>query len=496
MTLRELFAEIDTSALLRLSAEIDWDQTITAPNEDARTVTDGEMFLCVRGTHFDGHTAIEDAVMRGAAVIVLEDAAFLPACTVPWMLVQDVRALLLPLYLAAQKHPERTLHFLAVTGTNGKTSVTYLLEAIFRKRGKCAVFGTVENRIDGAVLPSENTTPSPRTFAKLCRDCADAGVRYVIIEASSHALAQKRLAGITFQVGIFLNLTEDHLDYHKTTEQYFLCKRSLFFSCATCLFNIDDPYGQRLAADPAFSRKQYTFSAEPGTDADFSVCHPFCDRQNPALHRFFLRAPDSTLYLSTLLCGDFIYTNVAAAAACAYLSRIPADCIVDGIMACRRIPGRMECITSAPCRVYVDYAHTPDALYRALSWLRGTIPPEGTLWVLFGCGGDREREKRPKMGRIAAALADHILLTADNSRTEPLFAILSDIISGIAADQRKKIQLICSRKDAIRTALSMLQPKDVLLLAGKGHETYEIDSTGRHPFSERELVEEFVSHRG
>ena len=490
LTLQMLAAGLLPGDILAVSSDLSMEISVSGVSSDARRIGKDELFIAVRGTRFDGHTAIADAARRGACAVILEDAAYTADCPLPWILVRDTRAVLLPLMLALRGHPERGMRMIAVTGTNGKTSVTYLLEAVFAVCGKTAVFGTVENRIAGTHFPASHTTPDPDELVRLLETSAKAGVRTVILEASSHALAQKRLSGLTFSCGIFLNLTEDHLDYHKTTEDYYLSKRSLFFSCEKGLCNTDDPFGRRLFSDPAFAGKLFSFSPAGDPDADFSVRE---DPADPAAadkeRRFLLTSPDGgTFPLLSPLPGSFVPCNTLASAACAFLLGVSEDRIRDGIRAVSAIPGRMERIVKTPFSVILDYAHTPDALEKALLSARTLCKDGGKLRVLFGCGGDREREKRPKMGAIAARLADAAVITSDNSRTEPPLFILAQIVSGIPDAEKIRCTVIPDRRAAIAYLLSSARPGDCLLLAGKGHETYEIDSLGRRPFSERDIV--------
>ena len=447
-----------------------------SPCRDSRRIQPGDVFFCIRGPQFDGHTAIADAARRGAVCAVLEDPAAADTCPVPWIAVRDSAAAFLSACLAQNGHPEHGMTLIAVTGTNGKTSVTYMLEAIFRRAGhRCAVFGTVENRIDGTAFPSPNTTPAPELLAEHLRLAREKNVSAVLMEVSSHALAQRRLSGLHFDYGIFTNLTEDHLDYHRTMEDYFACKRQLFLSCDTMLINADDPHGKRLLADPALPDTRYAVT--PYSDAgDYTAA--------------FL--PED---LRTGCC-DFVAANRLLAAACAVLAGISPGTAFAALHAMPPIPGRMECIRETPFSVYIDYAHTPDALERALHGLRAQKMPGTRLLVLFGCGGDREREKRPKMGAIAASAADLAVITADNSRSEDVRDIIADILSGVAQAQRGKCRVVCDRRDAIYEILSLAAPGDCVLLAGKGHETCQTDRLGTHPFSERAAVGAYFETHG
>lgn len=451
------------------------------PRRDSRLVTPGDLYFCIRGRHHDGHTTLSDAAARGAACAVLDDPSYIgtaEALSLPWVLVSDTAVCFLPACLAYHGNPERGMHLYAVTGTNGKTSITYLLEAIFTTYDPdtpCAVFGTVENRVAGVRSKTENTTPAPEVTSELLAYARRRGVRHVFLEASSHALAQHRLSGLRFDCGIFTNLGTDHLDYHETPEEYFLCKRSLFSSCSRALINTDDPYGRRLYEDPQFRGRAVSYTPVSNS-GDYPLSF---------LPQDLTEAP-----------AAFIAENRLAAAACASMAGISRSVIVRAIRTMPPIPGRMECVRKTPFSVYLDYAHTPDALRSALSGLRARqnkTAPNAQLHVVFGCGGDRDRTKRPMMGLAAAEYADRIILTADNSRSEATCDIIADILGGIPSEHLGKTVVIENRRDAIRYALCTAAHGDTVLLAGKGHETSQTDRDGVHPFSERDIIKDYFS---
>lgn len=470
--------------ILSVSPDLDRRAAVSALCEQADDTRPGSLYVCVRGIHADGHDGIPKAVRNGASLVLLDRAEICACCPVPWVLVRDTRACLLPLYLSFAGHPERAMRFCAVTGTNGKTSVTYLSEAIFEARERCAVLGTVENRIAGTVFPADMTTPAPAKLAAFLRKAADARVTRVLLEASSHALAQKRLAGLSFECGVFTNLTEDHLDYHKTWEDYYSCKRSLFSACTSGAVNADDLSGRQLLCDPEFSGHLHGFSV--GGNAEYA-CSDIRTGADGSDFRF--SSPEGSASVHLPLCGGFMISNAAAALTSAVLCGVPLPEAAAALASCRPVPGRMERIVSEPFSVYLDYAHTPDALSRALETLRAET--KGRLLLLFGCGGDREREKRPRMGALAAEYADFFLVTDDNPRTENPEDIRRDIRAGIPAGTA--YAEIPGRETAIRLLLAKAGPGDTVLLAGKGHENYTIDRTGKHPFSEREIVRDALS---
>jgi len=467
-----------------------------APRRDSRTVQSGDVFFCLRGASIDGHDMIADAVKRGASCVIVDDPRYSDTIPVPWVCLYDVSACYLSACLSYYEHPEQGMTLIAVTGTNGKTSVVYMIEAILSadpRFSPCAVFGTVENRIAGVPLPSSHTTPPPEELARLLAKAHAAGVRSVILEASSHALEQNRLAHLRFSCGIFTNLTEDHLDYHKTMENYFQSKRKLFSACDLCLFNTDDPHGKRLADDPTFSLHHVRFAVSASTfsDADIYPSDISTDAEKTTVSLCSDRFGDAALTVP--LSGTFVAANLTAAAACCRAIGVPWESISSAIRTMHSIPGRMERLLADPFYVFLDYAHTPDALSRAIRSLHAmrTDPTQRVL-VLFGCGGDRERQKRPMMGAIASTLADVCIITSDNSRSEDPFAIISDIMCGVSEQNIHKCQVVPQREEAICVLLSAARKRDLVLLAGKGHETYQIDRQGKHPFSERSIVSEYI----
>ncbi len=494
MELFSLLAPIPTEDILCMSPRLDLHTPVRTLCEDAEAVRTGDVYGAVRGTVHDGHSRIPRAILSGAACILLDDPTYVSLCdgaNAPWILVTDVRALLLPMYLAAVGSPQDRICLYAVTGTNGKTSVAYLLEAILARIGPTACIGTVENRIRGEVLPASMTTPAPRDLARLLRLALDRGCKSVVMEASSHALDQKRLQSLCPLVGILTNLTEDHLDYHKTPAAYKEAKRTLFRQSEACLVNADDPFGEALQADPRLSSKTASYGMAPSAHyriANLACGYPHGDTA------YTLYTPKGPYSVRTPLEGSFAVYNTAAALSCAHMAHIPMEAALEAVLTLRCIPGRLERILSTPFSVYIDYAHTPDALLRVLTGLRDRLTEGARLLLLFGCGGDREREKRPKMGAIAARYADFFILCEDNSRSEEPLEIIAEIEAGIPVGASYTV--IPRRETAIKALLSLARPGDCVLLAGKGHETSLTDRQGTHPFSERDIVKAWAaSHK-
>jgi UDP-N-acetylmuramoyl-L-alanyl-D-glutamate--2,6-diaminopimelate ligase len=449
---------------------------------DSRAVRPGAMYLAVRGSQADGHRFVPEAVRRGAGAVVVESAL---GSGVPEIVVADGRRAALALGAAWFGHPARRLQLVGVTGTNGKTTTTGLIRHLLNANGSTASIGTL-GAFDGENEPVTSTagsltTPGPidlqATFAAL----VGRGVDRVVMEASSHSLDQGRLDGLSFVAAVFTNLTRDHLDYHGTMESYLSAKLKLgrmLTESGVEVVNMDDPAWQVL---PARARR-VTFGVRAAADiraTDIGL--------SAAGSRFRLDGRFGSAEVALPLLGDFNVANAAAAAACAVALGMGVDEVATRLSSSPQVPGRMELLSETPCVVLRDYAHTPDALERALSTLRPLT--RGRLVVVFGCGGDRDKGKRPLMGRIAADLADVAVVTSDNPRTEDPEAIIQDIELGMGATAHVRIP---DRLAAIHAALDQARPGDTLLLAGKGHETYQILGTEKVPFDEREIVQRAV----
>ncbi len=451
---------------------------------DSRRVMPGGVFVCLEGRNADGHAYIKDAAERGAAVAVVSHA--LNNSPIPFVVVDSVRAAYATLMSNLNGRPGDRLRLFAVTGTNGKTSVSTFLREIFKTAGyKAALVGTIGGNM---------TTPDPDVLYPLLRKLADNGTEIVVMEASSHALALKKLAPLSFECGMFTNLTMDHGDFHPTVQDYFEAKASLFEQCKTGIFNLDDKFGRHLF-DSKPSENVYGISAceSPVLEADFSARNIVLD-ENGA--RYDLSAPSDIFRIWTDMPWKFAVYNTLTAAACAYISGVEYKYIQKALSDMKCVSGRLERYNpegSYPGypRIYIDYAHTPDALENSLNALRGIMKQGEKLTVLFGCGGDRDREKRPIMGKTATDLADLTIITSDNSRSEDPYDIISDIEAGISGEA--SYITISDRSEAIRYALSQASDREILLLAGKGHEEYIIDKAGKHFFSEKAILDEYYS---
>ena len=445
---------------------------------DSRTVAAGTFYVAVRGSQADGHRFVGDAVRRGAAAVVVETPQQAP---VPEIVVRDSRRAALMLGQAWYGHPARRLTLLGVTGTNGKTTTVGLIRHLFNADAGAGSIGTL-GAFDGLGNPVESTagsltTPGPIDLQATLAELLASGCTHVAMEASSHSLDQGRLDGLAFAAGVFTNLTRDHLDYHGTMEAYLASKlklTSLFSLGAVEVVNLDDPAWCVLPA----RAPRVTFGLHPA--AEVRATGVTLDASGS---RFRLEGRFGSAEASLPLLGDFNVSNALAAAACALGLGRPLDEVVGRLAESPQVPGRMERIGTVPCIVLRDYAHTPDALERALATLRPLT--RGRLIVVFGCGGDRDKGKRPIMGRIAAEGADLAIATSDNPRTEDPGAIIDDIEQGMGDVPHLRI---VDRLAAIHAALDEGRGGDTVLLAGKGHETYQVLGTEKVPFDEREIV--------
>lgn len=457
--------------------------TFAGISDDSRQVQPGTMFVAVRGTVTDGHRYIAPAVAAGATAVVAEEA---PNATVPAIVVRDSRRAAGLVAAAAFGHPVRGLTLVAVTGTNGKTTTVGLLRHLLDANGPAASIGTlgVLVKSEGKPFPGGSglTTPGPIELQRVLRGLADAGVRQVAMEVSSHSLEQRRVEGVQFAAAVFTNVTRDHLDYHGTLDAYIAAKARLVEYLAaggTVVVNADDPAWDRLPPAP----RRLTFGRRSQA-ANVTATEV---RMTDGGSEWTLVADGATAPVRLPLAGDFNVTNALGAAAAGVALGYELPAIAARLSAAPQVPGRLERLLARPL-VLRDYAHTPDALARALEAVRPPRP--GRLVVVFGCGGDRDRGKRPEMGAIAERLADVVVLTSDNPRTEDPERILDDIEAGMRGRAHERIE---DRRRAIERALELAGADDVVLLAGKGHETYQIRGTTSLPFDEREIVQELAS---
>lgn len=505
------FSELLTTIGKPVRVTGDTDTVISGLYYDSRTVTDGGLFFALRGAAVDGHAYLEQAVRAGAAALVVEDDRHLPA-GVPAATVGDARLAMSLMAAAFYGNPTAGIPLIGITGTNGKTTTTYLLEAILAKAGiPAAVLGTIEYRFGATVLPSSHTTPESVHLQETLRYLVDLGARGVVMEVSSHSLEQRRVDGCRFDVGIFTNLTRDHLDYHHDMQSYLASKERLFSQLlqpdATkphrhSVINIDDPVGAQLvqaSACPVITYGLAEAAAVTARDIDFSTS---------GISGVF-HTPVGTAKFTSRLLGRFNLYNILSAVAAGVALQIPLATICAGITDHGRVVGRMEVVENdLGITILVDYAHTGDALENVLKTIADLTT--GRIITVFGCGGDRDQGKRPIMGEIAGRYSHVAIITSDNPRTEDPYEILRHVRAGIAplglreyAEQElaagvpeRGFATVASRRTAIELAIAVAQPGDVVLIAGKGHETYQIIGTEKQHFDDREEAALAVRTRG
>jgi UDP-N-acetylmuramoyl-L-alanyl-D-glutamate--2,6-diaminopimelate ligase len=475
---------------------------IAGIEHDSRTITQGSLFVCIRGFRQDGHAFIADAASRGAAAIVLqEDPATLRIPPGPTVVrVEDSRTALAQLAARFFDHPSRRLRLVGVTGTNGKTTTAYLVEAILRAAGhRVGLLGTIEYRCGVMTFPGERTTPESSDLQRLLARMRDLGAWGAAMEVSSHSLALHRVTGCEFDVAIFTNLTQDHLDFHGTMERYAEAKAHLFRGLGkdrvkpgvpAAVVNADDPWARFMAS--ATSARVIRFGLQAEADL-----FPRATAYDLAGIRASVSSPWGPLEITSPLVGRHNLANIlGAAGACLHLG-LPREVVEAGIANLPAVPGRFEKVEAGqPFGVAVDYAHTPDALERVLMFAREFAL--GRLLVVFGCGGDRDRGKRPLMGEVAARLSDRAFVTSDNPRSEEPVAIIKEIEIGVkkGSPDGKTHATIPDRREAIGAALAEARGGDLVVIAGKGHETYQILRDRTIPFDDRVVAREALAALG
>ena len=469
------------------------DRTVESIAYDSRRVQRNGLFVALRGERNDGHEFIGQAIENGASVIVAEREEKNPRATC--LLVENTRTALADLAATFYGLPARRLKLAAVTGTNGKTTTTFLIKHICEKAGlRCGLIGTVRYEIGERVLPAARTTPESLDLQELLAQMANASCRAAAMEVSSHALAQERIRGLEWDVAVFTNLTQDHLDYHGTMENYFESKAKLFTQLAqqqkkrepVAVVNMDDRYGEQLL--DKIDKKISVITFGMGVRADFRASNY---RMEFGGTSYQLDARGKSYLVRVPLIGRFNVANSMAALAAANALGLNLREAVLSLGKSPQVPGRLEMVPAKrQFQVFVDYAHTPDALVNVLKTLRELEP--GRLITVFGCGGDRDRQKRPLMGRIADQNADYSIITSDNPRKEDPNAIISEIEKGFGSDRYEKV---AERAEAIARAIALAQPRDIILIAGKGHETYQEFADHTVPFDDIQVARRAIEDR-
>ncbi len=477
---------------------------------DSREVRPGSLFVAMPGENSDGHDFVGRAVAAGAAAVLAQKPRTSEYGNLPWIVVPDTRKALGPVAAMVYGRPTSKLTLVGVTGTNGKTTLTFLLEAILNAAGRVpGVVGTITYRWCGAERTAHHTTPEASDLQSMVAEMVAAGVTHVLMEVSSHGLDLGRLDGCDFDLGVFTNLTQDHLDYHGNLEQYFLAKQVLFNRLLpesgkekrAAVVNLDDPYGRRLAEE-ILDFPIIGF----GSDQRCGV-HPLEVSLTADGISGTVATPRGPLTLRSRLTGPFNLSNIMAAIAVSENLDVSTDAVRTGIEAVSVVPGRLERVSSDRGTIFVDYAHTPNAIKNVLEALK--IIGTGRIITVMGCGGDRDKTKRPLMGMEAAAGSDFVVVTSDNPRTEEPLAIIHQVEAGVRdfgfspyAEEMngqplkpRSYRVIPDRREAINWAVNRLQSRDILLVAGKGHETYQEINGARYPFDDREVVRDAVKRQ-
>ena len=473
---------------------------VTGVEYDSRRVKPGCVFVAMHGETSDGNRFIDRAIQSGAVAIVTDSTTEEPREGVAWVVVPHGRRALARLSANFYHRPAEKIAVTGITGTNGKSTTAFLIESILSAAGrKSALIGTIEYHIAGKVYPAPHTTPEALELERLFSEALGQGVTDAVMEVSSHALAQQRVFGVPIDVAVFTNLTRDHLDYHKTMDEYFAAKRVLFEGCGTdapraAVTNLDDEYGGKLAD---FSGKRSSTVLTYGwSRGDFHADRPDI---TPRGTRFDIITPGEKLAIYSPLIGRVNVYNILSATAACFARGCGAEAIMRGIAALTHVPGRFQRVDCGqPFTVVVDYAHTDDALRNLTSLAREFVSRSGSsarVITLFGCGGDRDRAKRPLMGDAAGRGSDLVVLTSDNPRSEDPRAIINDALVGLQRSGAKYVVEVDRRK-AIGLAINEARPGDIVLLAGKGHEKVQVTQDGSHPFDDVEVAREVLQAIG
>lgn len=461
---------------------------IQALCNDSRDATAQMCFIAIKGYHFDAHEVLHSVYEKGCRVMVVENMTKAQSLLDQYsdLLILEVKSTLEAMAAIAcnfYKHPSEQFKVIGITGTNGKTSIAQLLGSALEANGKMVgVLGTTGNRIGQQYYPTSNTTVESLKLQWLFKEMYKQSVDACIMEVSSHALSLHRVDGTAFEIAIFTNLTEDHLDFHPDMEDYYQAKKKLFLmNRGACLINLDDSYGERLYNElKSIKNRVFGYGLSAQCDYRATEIQAWHDGSS-----FRFEGPDIELAVDSPIPGKIYVYNVLAVLATLHQLGFDKTDLQLAVRTIKPVSGRLEVVPNTlNASIIVDYAHTPDALEKVLSVCREFT--EGKLTVVFGCGGDRDRTKRPHMGAIAARLADEVILTNDNPRTESPTTILEDILRGITEEQAQKVKVIADRREAIIQGVNQLSAKDTLLIAGKGHENYQIIGETKHHFDDRE----------
>ncbi|MBR0042441.1 MAG: UDP-N-acetylmuramoyl-L-alanyl-D-glutamate--2,6-diaminopimelate ligase [Bacteroides sp.] len=455
-------------------------------NIDSRQVREGDLFMAMRGTQTDGHAYIASAIEKGAVAVLCEDLPEQLNNGVTYIQVKESEDAVGKLATTFYGDPTSKLKLVGVTGTNGKTTIATLLYNTFRYFGyKVGLVSTVCNYIDDEAVPTEHTTPDPITLNRLLGKMADCGCKYAFMEVSSHSIDQKRISGLKFAGGIFTNLTRDHLDYHKSVDNYLRAKKKFFDDMpkdAFCLTNLDDKNGMVMTQNTR--AKVYTYSLRSLSDFKGKLLES---------HFEGMILDFNNRELSVQFIGKFNASNLLAVFGAAVLLGKQEEEVLVALSTLKPVSGRFETVRSPEgYTAIVDYAHTPDALVNVLNAIHGVVEGKGQIITVCGAGGNRDKGKRPLMAKEAAKLSDRVIITSDNPRFEEPQDIINDMLAGLDKDDMRKTISIVDRREAIKTACMLAQPGDVILVAGKGHENYQDVKGVKHQFDDKEVLSEFI----
>jgi UDP-N-acetylmuramoyl-L-alanyl-D-glutamate--2,6-diaminopimelate ligase len=484
------------------------DADLSDPQYDSRKITSGSTFFAIEGFAADGHTFIQSAIEKGATTIILDDAsafseADAEAKKVNRILVEDSRKALAIISEEVFGSPSKKMRIIGVTGTNGKTTTTNLIKQILEWRGeKVGLIGTIGNYIGDEFIPSEHTTPESRDISELLARMFEERVTTCVMEVSSHSVVLNRVLALDFDIGVFTNLTQDHLDFHKTMEAYAEAKQKFFTGLketAVAITNANSDYGSFMTEHTKANAHSYGLGDESKFGNADLVASAIQYSLRGTVFTIKKRYSDEQSTFKIGLVGKFNVENVLAAVSALYfgVEGFSLEVLAQAAPGLRPVRGRFEQVELPNgALAIIDYAHTPDALENVLQTIR-TTDPSAKITTIFGCGGDRDKTKRPKMGAIGDRLSDHVIITNDNPRTENPHTIAHEILAGIPNEKRMQTDIILDRREAIKKALDSSQTDDVILIAGKGHEDYQIIGKEKIHFNDKEVVEQFsVSLRG
>jgi UDP-N-acetylmuramoyl-L-alanyl-D-glutamate--2,6-diaminopimelate ligase len=478
-TLKKIWPNLEGGLLRKFGS-----QQVNKVSCNSKNISSGDLFVAVRGASCDGHQFIDEAIKRGARIIVTEQDEYRPDRAV-FIKVPDSRRALNELAAGFYGNPAQKIKVVGITGTNGKTTVAYLLEKILNAAGfEAGIIGTINYKIKDRLIPATNTTPGPLELQSYLAQMVDEKIKFCVMEVSSHSLDQERTGGIDFQGAVFTNLASDHLDYHLTVENYFAAKAKLFENLKNDAFaaiNLDDPFGLKLTKLTPAKVISYAIDSQ----ADLTAKNISLDLRGTG---FLLAAPEAQIDIQTRLLGRHNVYNILAAAGMGLGLGIDLKTIKKGVESLELVPGRLENVDCGqPFKVLVDFAHTEDALKNVLSTLKGISGSR--LLLLFGCGGNRDKTKREKMGRVADGLADFSVITSDNPRNEDPRQIAEEIVKGFHS---QKYKVVLDRLEAIKEIVALAKKDDIVVIAGKGHEAYQIFKDRTVPFDDRIEVKKIL----